>query len=256
EVGDVGDAHAVPGGGGEVHRVQADPGADETDHAGRPCEQRLGDLGVRHDQRIGVPGGGDALRLVPAGHPPDHPSGLGDPLLVQWKPGPRFAFGPHHDAGGLHHRLLSDRLQRAPPRRAAGPRPWSPLPRRSRAAVDSGAGDGPVPAATSPDGLASAAGTSRAPDRPAPEAPDRRSARRRYCPVYEAGLRPTSSGVPSATISPPSSPPSGPRSTIQSAVLMTSRLCSMTITVLPTSTSRWSTSRSRSTSAKCSPTVG
>jgi hypothetical protein len=40
-------------------------------------------------------------------------------------------------------------------------------------------------------------------------------------------------GVPVAMISPPPSPPSGPRSTIQSAVLMTSRLCSMTTTVLP-----------------------
>ena len=37
---------------------------------------------------------------------------------------------------------------------------------------------------------------------------------------------------------PPSSPPSGPRSMIQSAVLITSRLCSITTTVLPASTSR------------------
>ena len=36
-------------------------------------------------------------------------------------------------------------------------------------------------------------------------------------------------------ISPPPSPPSGPRSTTQSAVLITSRLCSITITVLPVS---------------------
>ena len=42
-----------------------------------------------------------------------------------------------------------------------------------------------------------------------------------------------SSGVPVATMRPPPSPPSGPRSMIQSAVLMTSRLCSMTSTVLP-----------------------
>ena len=46
---------------------------------------------------------------------------------------------------------------------------------------------------------------------------------------------------PPPTISPPRAPPSGPRSMIQSAVLMTSRLCSMTITVLPLSTSRCST---------------
>ena len=54
----------------------------------------------------------------------------------------------------------------------------------------------------------------------------------------------TSSGVPAATIVPPRVPPSGPRSMIQSAVLMTSRLCSMTSTVLPRSTSRCSTSSS------------
>ncbi len=39
--------------------------------------------------------------------------------------------------------------------------------------------------------------------------------------------------APSTTISPPASPPSGPRSTIQSAVFTTSRLCSITSTVLP-----------------------
>ena len=38
-----------------------------------------------------------------------------------------------------------------------------------------------------------------------------------------------------------SSPPSGPMSMIQSAVLITSRLCSITITVLPASTRRCST---------------
>ena len=46
----------------------------------------------------------------------------------------------------------------------------------------------------------------------------------------------TCSGVPSAITFPPPSPPSGPRSMIQSAVLMTSRLCSITTTVLPRST--------------------
>ena len=43
------------------------------------------------------------------------------------------------------------------------------------------------------------------------------------------------SGVPSATSSPPRSPPSGPRSMTQSAHATTSRLCSMTTTVLPAS---------------------
>lgn len=47
----------------------------------------------------------------------------------------------------------------------------------------------------------------------------------------------TSSGLPIATTSPPLFPPSGPRSIIQSAHFIKSRLCSMTITVLPLSTS-------------------
>ena len=38
----------------------------------------------------------------------------------------------------------------------------------------------------------------------------------------------TASGVPAATMLPPPAPPSGPRSITQSAVLMTSRLCSIT----------------------------
>ena len=43
---------------------------------------------------------------------------------------------------------------------------------------------------------------------------------------------------------------------IQSAVLMTSRLCSITTTVFPASTRRWRTSSNFATSAKWSPTVG
>ena len=42
--------------------------------------------------------------------------------------------------------------------------------------------------------------------------------------------RATSSGVPEATIRPPSAPAPGPRSMIQSAQTITSGLCSMTIT--------------------------
>ena len=42
--------------------------------------------------------------------------------------------------------------------------------------------------------------------------------------------RATSSGVPAATILPPSAPAPGPRSMIQSAQTITSGLCSMTIT--------------------------
>jgi hypothetical protein len=55
----------------------------------------------------------------------------------------------------------------------------------------------------------------------------------KYCPVTLAGFIASCSGVPVAIICPPPAPPSGPRSTIQSAVLMTSRLCSMITTVLP-----------------------
>ena len=56
-------------------------------------------------------------------------------------------------------------------------------------------------------------------------------------PVWLSGSAAISSGVPSAVIWPPLLPPSGPRSMIQSADFITSRLCSMTITVLPRSTS-------------------
>ena len=65
-----------------------------------------------------------------------------------------------------------------------------------------------------------------------------------------------SSGGPAATTSPPASPPSGPRSMIQSAVLITSRLCSMTTTVFPAAASRSSTVSSLRMSSKCSPVVG
>ena len=54
------------------------------------------------------------------------------------------------------------------------------------------------------------------------------------CPRWAA----ISSGVPVAVIRPPAAPPSGPRSISQSADLITSRLCSITSTVLPRSTSR------------------
>lgn len=54
---------------------------------------------------------------------------------------------------------------------------------------------------------------------------------RRYLAVRERPSLARSSGVPAKTISPPLSPASGPRSITQSAALMTSRLCSTTITV-------------------------
>ena len=56
---------------------------------------------------------------------------------------------------------------------------------------------------------------------------------RRKRPVWLASSEAMCSGVPSPTIVPPPLPPFGPRSITQSAVLITSRLCSITNTVLP-----------------------
>src|SRR5664279_3124114 len=79
---------------------------------------------------------------------------------------------------------------------------------------------------------------------------------RRNVAVWLSATVATSSGGPSATTRPPPSPPSGPMSTIQSAVFTTSRLCSMTTTVLPASTSRPRTPSSLRMSSKCRPVVG
>src|SRR5712692_3021435 len=79
---------------------------------------------------------------------------------------------------------------------------------------------------------------------------------RRYWPVNDPFARATSSGDPAASTAPPAAPPSGPRSMTQSAVFTTSRLCSITTTVLPLSTNRCSTSSSSRTSSKCRPVVG
>src|SRR6476660_5532138 len=57
-------------------------------------------------------------------------------------------------------------------------------------------------------------------------------------PVYDFLDRAICCGGPCATKRPPSSPPSGPRSIIQSALRITSRLCSMMMMVLPRSVSR------------------
>src|SRR6185437_12970941 len=78
----------------------------------------------------------------------------------------------------------------------------------------------------------------------------------RKWPVCDAGVAATVSGVPATRMRPPPAPPSGPRSTTQSAVLITSRLCSITTTVLPWSTSWCSTSSNCSMSWKCNPVVG
>jgi carboxyl-terminal processing protease len=75
-------------------------------------------------------------------------------------------------------------------------------------------------------------------------------------PVWESGVRMISSGVPVATTWPPASPPSGPRSMRWSAVLMTSRLCSMTRSEPPASTSVRKAASSLLMSSKWSPVVG
>ena len=66
----------------------------------------------------------------------------------------------------------------------------------------------------------------------------------------------TASGGPWATNWPPCLPASGPRSRIQSADLMTSRLCSMTSREWPESTSFWKTVSRFSISEKWRPVVG
>lgn len=55
----------------------------------------------------------------------------------------------------------------------------------------------------------------------------------RYFPVMLFLFARIASGVPSATILPPILPPPGPISTIQSALRITSRSCSITSTVAP-----------------------
>jgi hypothetical protein len=65
-----------------------------------------------------------------------------------------------------------------------------------------------------------------------------------------------SPGVPSATRRPPSGPPPGPRSRTQSHARMTSRSCSTTITLAPSSTSACSASTTYDASSACSPALG
>src|SRR5580693_3201335 len=65
--------------------------------------------------------------------------------------------------------------------------------------------------------------------------PFRTRARKR--PVCDCAFRTTCSGVPVAITFPPWSPPSGPRSMSQSADLITSRLCSITRSDAPPSSS-------------------
>ena len=71
-----------------------------------------------------------------------------------------------------------------------------------------------------------------------------------HCPVILSGHFIRSSGVPSKTSCPPALPPSGPISTTQSAPAITSVLCSITMTVLPSAVKRRSTRISTATSSK------
>ncbi len=75
-------------------------------------------------------------------------------------------------------------------------------------------------------------------------------------PVCEPFISRTCSGVPTATTWPPPSPPSGPRSITQSLARITSRLCSITTSEWPASSSLRSARIRRAMSSKCRPVVG
>ena len=112
----------------------------------------------------------------------------------------------------------------------------------------------PVPAACDTSTLAGCVGGRRAPrwapaagpggDAAAPALPAARGApaaaapRPAPCRCAILVAVPPPPACPRRPASPPPSPPSGPRSTIQSALFTMSRLCSITSTVLPRSTSR------------------
>src|SRR5258708_2237711 len=83
-----------------------------------------------------------------------------------------------------------------------------------------------------------------------------RKMRASHLPVYDFAHFATASGVPDTTTSPPRPPPSGPKSIIQSAVLITSMLCSITSTEPPASISLRKDASSLLTSSKWSPVVG
>src|SRR5467141_708881 len=80
--------------------------------------------------------------------------------------------------------------------------------------------------------------------------------RARKWPVCDCVFLATCSGVPVAIILPPWSPPSGPRSINQSADLITSRLCSITSSEAPPSSSLRNALSSFAMSSKCKPVVG
>src|SRR5690606_20688628 len=90
----------------------------------------------------------------------------------------------------------------------------------------------------------------------APDYLSRSSNGPRNLPVCDWGASATCAGVPVAMIWPPPEPPSRPISTIQSAALLTSTLCSITTRVLPWSRSRRRRSSSCRMPAKCRPVVG
>ena len=78
----------------------------------------------------------------------------------------------------------------------------------------------------------------------------------RYWLVSECFAPSSSRGVPSKMTMPPLLPPSGPISMIQSALRITSKWCSITITVFPPSTSRFMMVSRRPMSERCRPVVG
>ena len=148
------------------------------------------------------------------------------------------------------------RPRRAQARRRARPRRSAPsrrTPRRRLAqhGAAPGRSSGCSGRARSPIGGSSGAPSGRSMPREARNArtPSRGAGRRRSCRSRRRRRR-------ARTARPCGSPPSGPRSMIQSAVLITSRLCSITSTVLPWSTSRDSTVSSLRMSSKCRPVVG
>ena len=97
--------------------------------------------------------------------------------------------------------------------------------------------------------------------RPTPEAPPvaKRAggrASRSAAPVSDPAAASIPSGVPAKTTRPPCDPLPGPRSTMRSAARMTSRWCSMAMTVWPFATRPSIAVSSSATSAVCRPVVG
>ena len=124
------------------------------------------------------------------------------------------------------------------------------------AGVDDLDGVGPAPRACPRSASRSARRRRRAPRACASPGPACCRTRAAPWPCASSACSFTSSGGPSATSRPPASPPSGPRSISQSAARITSRLCSITISELPPSSSLRNARISLAMSSKCRPVVG